>query len=159
MDPKEEQILNKINSGEIKMRPKYFFVLRGIMIGLAAILFLLVAAFLISFIFYIIRPGAASAAGLRIFYSLFPWVLLGIAILFLAGLAFLLKQYPFVYRKPLILLPLGIIAAVVLISIAAQLASVHERLERRQIRGFERFYRIRHRPAPPSPNRRTEAGV
>ncbi len=103
-----DKVLNKIKSGEVKMKPKMYFILKTvlIMIGfLAAGLFVL---FLISFIGFHLRASGVwflpgfGLRGFRTFFSYLPWLLILIAALSIIVMETLLKRFAFVWRKPII---------------------------------------------------------
>jgi len=143
-DRQDGQLLNKINSGEVKMRPRVYFVLRAALAVVGTIFLLAVSIFLISFLIFVVK-GRGSGLNLHIFVSVFPWILLGAAVLIVLALSWILYNYSLAYRNPLIYVPLAVIALIILISVAMQLISFHERFERfsvrRRVPVFEMFYR------------------
>jgi low affinity Fe/Cu permease len=102
------KILDKVKSGQIKMRPSSYFVLKTI---LAVAVILIVAAsvlFLISLIFFNLKASGVwylprfGFPALGPYIRLLPWVLIlavGVLVLVLEVLA---KRFSFVYKRPLV---------------------------------------------------------
>ena len=113
-------VLAKIKSGEIKMRPRLYFIIRLLALIAIAIIMLLLAVLLISFLFYVVKisgiiflPGFGSR-GLLIFLALFPWRILIIGLLLIFLLQLLIEVFPFVRKRPIIY-TLGTVTGIVLI--------------------------------------------
>ena len=80
----EEQLntLEKITSGEIKMRPKTYFVLKAILIVLGIVFAVCFSLYIISFILFSLRstgvlylPGFGFP-GIKAFFVMLPWILI-----------------------------------------------------------------------------------
>ncbi len=114
----KQDVLAAIAGGEIKQRPRWFFVLRGTLVGIGIGLGLCVVLYLISFILFILRETGVwftPAFGFRgwfVFFRSLPWVLIGLSLIFTAVLEILVKRYSFAYREPLMYSVLGIVAIV-----------------------------------------------
>lgn len=109
------KIMSEIKNGQIKIKPKWRFVLGslGMVIGLASLFVLIV--FLISLMVYALRThGPINAWRLNKILSDFPWWAIFIAIggIWLGSIS--LKNYDFSYKKNFVLIILGIILAVLL---------------------------------------------
>jgi hypothetical protein len=113
-----ETVLGKIKRGEVTMRPKWQFMLKGILVVLGAVLLALALLYLVSFVFFALRQTGvwfAPSFGLRGLYALMvgiPWFLVFVAIVFVIVLEILVRRYAFAYRKPLLYSVLGITIAV-----------------------------------------------
>ena len=126
-----QNVVSKIETGELKMRPKVYFVIKTILIvGLLALAFLL-ALYFGSLIIFILRindillfHGMGFQVIRNIFLS-FPWYLVflvfGLVILVEAAA----KRFNFVYRKPLIVSLLIILVLVFLSSLLIEKSSLH----------------------------------
>lgn len=117
-DPKidiSEKLMPMINKGEIKMRPKWYFLLGSLamVIGIAGLTIL--SVFLVSLVTFSLRThGQMGAVRFQELLSSFP---LGAVILSVAGVGlgvWLLKKYDFSYKKNFLLIVLGFISAVIL---------------------------------------------
>lgn len=115
----KENVLTAINSGTVTMRPRWHFVLRAILLVLGVVLSALAVLYLGSFIAFTLRqtgvvfaPGFGSR-GWFVFFRSLPWLLIGVAVLFLVVLEVLVRRFSFAHREPLIYLTLGILAVVI----------------------------------------------
>jgi hypothetical protein len=103
-----EIMISKIKTGEIKMKPRFYFVLKGLLLGLGLAFTLLASFFLVGMIIFMLRHNGLlllpqfGFKGIRILIDSLPWFLLIIAILFIIVLEFFAKHYKFVYQKPTI---------------------------------------------------------
>src|SRR6185437_2652081 len=110
-----DQIIEGIKKGNVKMRPRWYFVLLEILTAVALVIILLIAIYLASFIIFVLHQSGAwfvPVFGLAGWYALFnalPWVLILLSAIFVVVLAFLGKRYQFGYQWPLIYSLLGII--------------------------------------------------
>lgn len=132
----KNKILEKIKNKEVKMRPKFYFVLRTTLYILGIILTFLFAIFLASFIVFSLQISGASqfpALGLRgliPFLVAFPWALVIFALIFIMILEIFAKKFSVVYKKPLLYSVLGIIAFVLLVSFVIANTPFHRSLFR-----------------------------
>lgn len=118
--PIKETVFEKIKSGQVKMRPRLYFVSKTVLVvfgALAAGIFIL---FLISFILFALRasglwflPGF-GLRGFRIFFISLPWLLILISGILIVVLEILVKRFAFVWRKPILYSLLAIILVVFL---------------------------------------------
>lgn len=151
LSPIKEKILSAIETGKVKMRPRWHFVLQTILIivGIALILFALL--FLISFIIFSLRHSgvwfapAFGSRGLGVFLTSLPWILIVLTVLFVIILEILVKKYSFAYRQPLLYSALGLILIVTIGGIAVAQTPLHGGLMRQTIENHvplaEPFYR------------------
>ncbi len=115
----KEQIAEAIKAGRVKMRPRWYFVLRGTLAVLGGVLIALLLLFLVSMIIFMLRQtgtGFAPAFGARgwfIFFRSLPWLLIVFSLIFIGLLELLTRQYSFAYRRPLLYSAVGIIVLVV----------------------------------------------
>jgi len=128
----KENILSKIDSGDIRMKPKIYFTVKTILVLLAITITVSVLYFLVSFMVFSIRASGKllllgfGNAGIWTFFITFPWILLIIEIVLLIGVDILLKYFKFAYKTPFIYLILGTTALVVSISFLIPAIPVHE---------------------------------
>lgn len=117
-----EQVMEGITSGKIKMRPRWYFILRDILGIIAIIIVLLIAVYLASFAIFVLRQSDApfvSIFGLAGWYALFtslPLVLIVLSAIFIITLAILGRRYPFGYQWPFLYSILGAIFLIVGVS-------------------------------------------
>jgi len=115
-----DKIISKIKSGEIKMRPKIYFILRVVLLILGVVALGLFAVYFVSFIFFYFRasgilflPGF-GAPGIGAFLGAVPWLLILVSLILVAGLEIFAKHLNFVWRQPIVYSLLAIVAIVIL---------------------------------------------
>jgi len=125
------QVLDKVQSGQVKMRPKRYFILRAVLIGLITCLVALFALYLVSFIFFSLRasgvwflPGFGFQA-IGVFFSSLPWLLILTALILIIVLEILVKRFAFAYRRPILYSILAIIILTLLGSLVIAKTPFH----------------------------------
>ena len=151
MNNLEKNILNKIKTGEIDMKPKWHFVLRGVLWAASTILVALIAIYFLSFILYALRESGLVFAplfgwsGIVLFIVSSPWLLVGVVGVFLATLYLLVSHYSFSYKKPLVYSMVGLVLFVIILSSLLQVTNFHGRagdfVNRHAVPGFTSLYR------------------
>ncbi len=152
-------MLQKIRRGEVKRIPKYVFSARGALLILAI---MLVAAFLLyvtSFLFFAVQVSglwdltAFGFIGMELLVGNFPWLIVALAIVFIAVLEVLLAHYTFVYRRPLLYSAICIALLVVLTGLGIRYTKLHEliygHIEQGSLQGAKPLYE---RYTNPNPN-------
>lgn len=133
METEQTDILKKIDSGELKKKPKWQFVLQARLVIIGVTVLFIAAIFLISFVYELLvfgRPVPELGIGSRgfgFYLLLFPWIPVLVALLLTAVLGLVLQQYTFIYRKPLVYLLIGIIVAIGLATFILHITSFHQR--------------------------------
>ena len=117
--PIQHEVLERIRSGKLRMKPRLFFILKTILVISITALILVISVWLASFISFGLRlSGNESLLGFGtrgslIFLTVFPWGLAIIDVLLVLLLMALLRRFAFGYRRSLLyLLALLIIGAV-----------------------------------------------
>ncbi len=132
----KDSLIEKIETGTVAMRPRWYFILETSFFTVGVILTALVAIYLLSFIFFALTKTGLSLApgfgfgGLLFFIVTSPWLLILLTGLFLTLLALLVKHYTFSYRQPLVYSLLGVVGLVLIISGLLHQVAFHERMER-----------------------------
>ena len=132
-DSIKESVLSKIESGQIKMKPKWQFILKALFVIFGITLSALTIIFLGSFIFFVLRQNGllfVPAFGLRgwgAFIFSLPWALILVSLIFLFILEILVRRYSFAYRKPILYSLVGIIVLVLLVSFVMSRVGLHQR--------------------------------
>ena len=134
MNSIEKKVFDKIESGEIKMRSKMYFVLKVALLVIVALLVLVTSALLVSFMIFSLRVSGRlfllgfGDRGLLAFFVTFPWFILLADILFVVLFERLLNHFKFAYRTPL-LYTLGASALVIILAgFGLDRISLHETL-------------------------------
>lgn len=102
----EDKIKSLIEEGRVKMKPKWFFILKSILnISFIMIVFLVVLYFS-SFLSFVMRERLALGfhphmVGWVKFLFGVPWLIVLLALIALLVLEILVRKYSFVYRRPL----------------------------------------------------------
>jgi hypothetical protein len=112
----EDDVMNRINSGEVKMKPRWYFIAGSILMFGSVVALALVSIYLINLALFALKPHYGPGAGFRLEAMIagFPWwaPLLAISGIFLA--VWLLKKYDFSYRKNFLLIILSFVLAVIM---------------------------------------------
>lgn len=125
------QVVSKIEKGELKMKPKAYFVAKTILIvGLLNLGFLLALYFgsLIIFVLRINDIFLFHGMGFQVIRSAllsFPWYLVFLVFALVILVETTAKRFHFIYRKPLIVSLLIILALVFLSSFLVERSSLH----------------------------------
>jgi len=110
-----EQVLAKIKSGSVKMKPRFSFILRALLLISGLVIAALLVLYLISFVFFMLRSNGTWLApvfglrGLGLFMTSLPWLLLLVIGLFVVVLEILVRHFSFGYRRPLLYSVFGIL--------------------------------------------------
>ncbi|MEX0918913.1 MAG: hypothetical protein WDZ85_03050 [Candidatus Paceibacterota bacterium] len=129
-----EEVVSRIESGEVKMRSKkYFFFRAALVVGFLSLLsfFVLYLGSLIIFVFRandIILFSGMGFHGFRVALLVFPWYLIILVLLLMVLVEFMGTSFSFVYRRPLIYSLLGIVIFVLLGSFLVDILPVHRPL-------------------------------
>ncbi len=132
-----DKVLGAIKSGQVKMRPKWHYVLKTALAITGGVLLSLALLYMVSFIFFALRANGVwfmplfGLSGMRTFVMSLPWLLIGASLLFIIILEILVKRYAFAYRKPLLYSVLGILALAIIGGFALARAPFHRSLLRR----------------------------
>lgn len=96
----QNNIISQIKKGEIKMKPKWYFVLGSSLMFLSLIGISMALIFFINLnLFFARRNGPLASLKMETIFSTFPWWILVIAIFGIILAIWLLKKYDFSYKK------------------------------------------------------------
>ena len=107
--------MSQIEKGQLKMKPRWYFLLGSFAMvgGLSSLV--LVCVFLISLMAFSLRtPGPMGEVRYQLLVSNFPWWALVLAFVGIGLGGWLLKKYDFSYKKNFPLIIFGFITAVLL---------------------------------------------
>lgn len=128
----QEKVQARIQAGDLRPRARVLYVLRMVSVCITAFLALAATLAALSFIFYsVYESGEAfllgfGQEGIAVFFMLFPWTLVAIAVLLLALFQWRLSSIVPTYRVPV--LPLFAILIIAVVGIGFLLAPVHNAL-------------------------------
>lgn len=111
----KEQILSKIRGHELSMRPRAYFVFKVAALAVVVLAVLAISIFIFNFILFSIRISRGDLflgfgpRGFQAFLAFFPWDLFIIDAALIALLGWLVRQFSFGYKKPVLFLLAGLI--------------------------------------------------
>lgn len=129
-----ERVLERIKSGEVSMKSKTYFVLKGAFIVLALAISTLFLLYIASFVIFSMRISGVWFApafgfqGLGVLISSLPWLLIAGALILLGMVEILVRYFSFGYRKPVVYTLIIALAFVSLGSLFFNKAGVHNYL-------------------------------
>jgi len=146
----KEQILNEIKSGKVKMRPKFYFILKFLLFGLCIIIFFAISLYLFSFIFFILNINGAwlltgfGLGGIKSLLISLPWFLILIAVILVLLIEFFIASFNFAYRRPLIYSIAIVLLFAIIGGVLVPKTSLHQNLllsaEKEKLPIFGPFY-------------------
>ncbi len=146
-----QKIVSRIEKGELKMKPKVYFVVKTILIVGFSALLLLLALYFGSLIIFVLRVNNIllfHGMGFQVIRSVllsFPWYLVFLLFTLIILIEIIGKKIRFVYRKPLILSLFTILILVILSSFLVEKSSLHYSFfrlaEQERLPLFGRMYR------------------
>lgn len=130
------RVLGAIRERGLAMRPRWYFVLRGALVALSAVIVLLGGLYLASLVVFLMRhtgawfvPAFGARGWLALLLSL-PWALMVLLGLFVVVLELLVRRYAFAYRRPLLDTAIVLAILVGLGGIVVGLTPLHGRIAR-----------------------------
>ncbi len=137
-----ENVMNQIQTGQVKMKPKLYFVLGSILTFLGLISSVVVSVFLMSLIRFSLRAhGPMGEYRFDQMMSNFPWWIIIFTIVSLFVGVLLIKQYDFSYKKEPWLIVLGFILAVLISGWVIDMVGINNRIiQRSPMRGMMNNY-------------------
>ncbi len=129
-----DKVLEKIKSGRIKMQPRFYFILKTVLVVAGVFIVGLLIVFLISFIKFHLRtsgiwylPGFGPR-GWETSLRLLPWLPILGGIILILILEILAKRFSFVWRRPLFYSLLAIILIAIIGGFIVERTSLHANL-------------------------------
>lgn len=96
----EKIVMEKIENGQISMKPRWYFITGSALSFLGLIGSSIGAIFLLNMSLFLLRQhGPMGEVKMQIMLSSFPWQIPVLAILSLIGGIYMLKKYDFSYKK------------------------------------------------------------
>lgn len=135
----EKDIMAKIQDGQIRMKPKWFFVLGSLSAVVGLIASIISSVFLINLIIFLLRKKGPGIGKLNLMFDTFPWWIPFVAIAGVILGIFILRRYDFSYKKNFVLVIFGFIVAVIIASLVIDYLGINDVLTK--IGPINRFYR------------------
>ncbi len=129
-----ESVLSAIKQGDIKMRPRWQFILRTMLAVVGLAILMLALIYLISLILFMMSETGAGfvpafgSRGWLAFARSLPWLMILLAVAFIIVLEVLVRRYAFAYRRPLLYSMLGIVALSILSGVGVAGTLLHRRI-------------------------------
>lgn len=130
------QIMDMIKERAVIMRPKWHFVLRGVLFIVGLAILFVTLLYIVSFTLFSLRESGVLFApefgfrGWYIFLISLPWLLIALAISFIIILELLVRHYAFAYRQPLMYSLFGILVVVFVGGVIVNRTELHPQLLR-----------------------------
>jgi hypothetical protein len=127
----KENILQKIKTGKIKMKPKIFFVIKTGFFVMLLLALLFFTVYFVSFIVFMMKvsglwflPGF-GLDGIRILFGALPWVLILLSLGLIVFSEFFAEHFAFVYKRPMIYSLSAIVLIVIISGMVTAQTSMH----------------------------------
>lgn len=134
----ENKIMDKVLSGEVKMKPKWYFIMGSITSFVGLVGMIIGAIFLTNLTFFFIRKQGPGTGRINVMLDSFPlWVpILAIALVILG--IWMLKKYDFSYKKNFMVVVLTVVTAILLSGLIIDFLGLNEIWSKRG--PMKRFY-------------------
>ncbi len=125
------QILEKIKSGEVNMKPKYYFIIKLMALALTVFLTFILSAMLVSYVLFSIKISGQffllgfGAKGLYQFFIALPWFILAIDLVLIFILDWLLKSFRFGYNSSVMFLFVVTLVSITVLAYLINSTSFH----------------------------------
>lgn len=135
----QNAVLDKIKAGEAKMRPRWHYALKAVLILIGLIMVALAALYVASLSLFVMRENGALFApafgwrGMHVFFVSIPWILILLCIAFVIILELLVKHYAFAYRRPLLYSVAFVLLFTLFGSIFVVRSGLHENMYRQVV--------------------------
>ena len=133
----KEEILKKIDKGEINMKSKSYFIFRLVVLAFLIFMIFIFSTFLLSYVLFSIATKgnifllSFGAKGVYSFLMALPWFLLVVLVGLVLLLDRLLKSFAFGYKSPVLYLFIGTFVLVTILSALVNMTSFHGKLMKR----------------------------
>lgn len=138
-----EEVMNKINNGNIKMRPRLYFIFGYILTIIGLVFSFTTSIFFVGLCRFAFRShGKMAEYRLDQLISTFSWWILVLAILGLVFGIYLLRRYDFSYKINFKLVILGLMVSVLIAGFVIDMTGINDFLVRRgRAMGGGHFYK------------------
>jgi hypothetical protein len=137
----KDKIIQSIRSGTLKIRPRWHFILKSILLVSGVVLILIGLVSLFSFIIFILNQTGLwfvprfGFRGVETFLISLPWILIFTSLIFIVSFEILIRKYRFGYKRPLMYSILAVISFAAIGGLALASTSVHSEFYKRARRG------------------------
>ncbi len=128
----EKNIMTKVKSSAIAMKPRWYFILGSLLMGVGLIGFSIEAIFLTNLIFFLLRRhGPMREYKLQLILNNFPWWIPLLAIIGITIGIWSLKKYDFSYKKNFYLITIGFVLSIIVAAFIINLSGLNDTWFRR----------------------------
>lgn len=130
----EKNVMRAIREGRVRMRPRWKFVLSGVLAALVSSIVFFALLYMVSFGIFMLRQSGAlfvpifGMRGFAAFFAALPLVLIILLVLFVITLGILVRRYRVGYRTPLVVSALAIFLVVMFGGYAIERTRIHAQL-------------------------------
>jgi len=114
----EEEVMKKITSGQVKMKPKWYFAVGSLLMIVGLVSLTLTAIFLVNLTVFLVRKQGPGYGRLEIMLNTFPWWIPILAVLGMVMGILLLKKYDFSYKKNFFLVVMFFLSSIIIAALA-----------------------------------------
>jgi hypothetical protein len=125
------KVLEKIGRGEVRRRPRAYFIAQVVMVIALLAVALALSVFVLSFVIFSVHESGElfllgfGQQGIATFFVLFPWVALAFDIVLFVAIEWLIRRFKFGYRIPIIRALFGILLFALVGGIIIDLTPLH----------------------------------
>jgi len=110
----KKEIMVKIKKEEIRMKPKWYFVVGSLLMTTGLIATSIVAIFLINLLLFFLRKRGPGIMRLELMVTTFPWWISLLALFSIIVGIWFLKKYDFSYKKNFLLIVVSFIVSIII---------------------------------------------
>lgn len=128
----KDEILQKIKSGQVSMRPKYYFVIKLVALAITIFITFLLSSFIVSYVIFSIKTSGQTSLldfgprGLYHFILALPWFVLVADILLITFIDWLLKSFRFGYNSSALFLLVVTMVSITVLATIINYTSFHK---------------------------------
>ena len=125
------KVLEKIHKGNIRKRPKAYFIAQITLIVILSMFAIILSVFVLSFVIFSMHESGVQfllgfgQRGILAFFALFPWGILILDLLLFVVIDWLFRYFEFGYRIPVLRVFFGTIALAVIGSVIIDVTPLH----------------------------------
>lgn len=131
-------VMAKIKTEQIKMRPKWYFIVGSFLMTVGLVGLSVGAVFLTNLVFFLVRKQGSGQGRLQLMLQSFPWWIPTLAVIGVAFGIWMLKKYDFSYKKNFLFIVFLFIVSIMLTAFVLDYSGLNEVWSRRG--PMRRFY-------------------
>ncbi len=130
-------ILQKIKTGQVSMRPRYHFVIKLVALAITIFVTFILSSFIVSYVIFSIKTSGQTSLldfgprGLYHFILALPWFILVADVLLITFIDWLLKSFRFGYKSSVLFLLVVTMVSITVLATIINYTSFHKILLRK----------------------------